>query len=91
MFQLRIILLSAFLLLCQSGLLLHELSTDHSGITHASCDACLSENGLDGGLGLDDTSLQISVWGRHNEPTHAAAFILPNTNTDYQSRAPPRA
>lgn len=50
MFRLRVLLLAAFLLLTQSGMLLHELDADHFGVAEHHCDICLSAKGLNGVL-----------------------------------------
>jgi|GEM_PF-4710111 len=89
MSKLRILLLSALLLLSQGGMLLHELDVDHYDISHIACEICLTENGLDGALGAGDTAFAHPVRGNADKFTEFSPPVLSDTNTQYQSRAPP--
>lgn len=90
MIKLRIIVLAALLLLCQSGMLLHELDAEHFDSGHSQCEICLSENGLDSAFGVSASSVAIP-FSNTNTFIAFAPLVLSQANTLYQSRAPPRA
>lgn len=90
MFKLRFLLLSAFLLLSQSGLLLHELDVEHYGTAHAVCEICLSSNGLDGSLDTSQPAVLSAAYWNANRPQLTSTFSS-RPSAHYQSRAPPSA
>lgn len=89
MFKLRIILLSAFLLLSQSGILLHELDSDHFASGHNQCEICLSANGLDGALTASSSATPDVIWLNADRLPQPIVAIPPRPIAHYQSRAPP--
>lgn len=90
MSKLRMILLAAFLLLSQSGMLLHELDTDHFAAGHSQCEICLSVNGLDGAAIL--ASSAVPNIARGDADRLPAPIFTPTSRpaSHYQSRAPPQ-
>ena len=89
MSKLRILFISALLLLCQSGLLLHELDADHYAEAHSQCELCLSENGLDNALSATGSAVPVPPWRNADRLSQLTFAISSRSSIYYQSRAPP--
>ena len=88
--MLRLILLSAFLLLSQGGLLLHGLDVDHDHASHQQCDICIKANGLEGPVA--NASAQLVPPSAHSDTSvDLTSQIISRSDYAYHTRAPPRA
>lgn len=82
-------MLSAILLLGQSGIVLHGLLIDHAAVEHQECEICLSISGSDTASSNQQLSLIAPVWLNADKLLQPVYIISSQLAYSYRSRAPP--